>query len=545
VRSGGISLKKRLAEDRAPAGEGQVEVAHRARDPDVAEAALLLERALVERTRVREDALLAADHEDDRVLEALGVVQRHEGHEPLVVAARVGVGHERDLLQEEVERVVLGAGVELARDLDELLEVLDAPLRLDRPLGLERVEVAGLVQHGVEQIADRHLLLGALAQEGHRRHEALEGPHRRRAEPGHRARVGRRLPHRHAHRLRVLEHARERRLPDPALGRVGHAREGDDVLWVLQHGQVGDRVLDLGALVELRPADDLVADLAPHERVLEHPRLRVGPVEDRELRARDALVDQPLDLAHHEPRLGVLVLELAHLDRVALTQIGPQRLAHPPAVVRDDRVGDAEDRLRRAVVLLEAHDLGVRVVVAEIEDVGDVRAAEAVDRVVGHEPGRDEVVGALDVEVVDGPVELDALHRLDDVVAAVFGEHRHPRADRGGGHERQRALHPVGRRPQARRVAHGHVGVLADAIGVAGRRLEVLEAGLDLPAAPAGVAHRDAACLERAPDVRVAPAHRHAMHRRAPAPIAAERDREVAAPTLVAVAPARDEGDRR
>ena len=238
-----------------------------------------------------------------------------------------------------------------------------------------------------------------------------------------------------------VEHARQRRLPDPAPGRVGHAREGDDVLRVGEDGQVGDRVLDLRALVELRAADDLVADLAAHERVLEHPRLRVGPVEDRDLRARDALVDEPLDLPHHEPRLGVLVLELAHLDRIALAEIGPQRLPHPPAVVRDDRVGDAEDRLRRAVVLLEPHDLGVRVVVLEIEDVRDVGASEAVDRVVGHEPGGDEVVRALDVEVVDGAIELDPLDRLDDVVAPVLGEHRHARADRRRRHERQRVLH--------------------------------------------------------------------------------------------------------
>ena len=48
-----------------------------------------------------------------------------------------------------------------------------------------------------------------------------------------------------------------------------------------------------------------------------------------------------------------------------------------------------------------------------------------VDRVVGHESGGDEVVRALDVEVVDRAIELDALDRLDDVVAAVLGEHRH------------------------------------------------------------------------------------------------------------------------
>src|SRR3954451_9598311 len=367
------------AEHGASAGEGQVEVAHGARDPDVAEPALFLERALVERARVREDALLAADHEDDRVLEALRIVQRHERHEALVVAARVGVGHQRDLLQEEVEGVVLGAGVELARDLDQLLEVLDASLSLDRALGLECVQVAGLVQDRVEQVADRDLLLGALAQEGHGGHEALEGPHRRRAQTGHLARRSRGVPDRDAHRLGVVEHARQRRLADPAPRRVGNARERHHVLRVGEPGQVGDRVLDLGALVELRPADDLVADLPAHERVLEDARLRVGPVEDRDLRARDALVHEALDLPHHEARLGVLVLELAHLDRIALAEVGPQRLAHPPAVVRDDRVGDAEDRLRRAVVLLEPYDLGVGVVVAEREDISDIRAAEAVD----------------------------------------------------------------------------------------------------------------------------------------------------------------------
>ena len=77
--------------------------------------------------------------------------------------ARVGVGDERDLLQEDVEAVLvgLGGGVELARDLDELLQVLEAALGLDRALGLERVEVARLVQQRLEQVADRDALLGA------------------------------------------------------------------------------------------------------------------------------------------------------------------------------------------------------------------------------------------------------------------------------------------------------------------------------------------------------------------------------------------------
>ena len=105
-----------------------------------------------------------------------------------------------------------------------------------------------------------------------------------------------------------------------------------------------------------------------------------------------ALVHQPLDLRHHEARLGVLVLQLAHVHRVALAQLRPERLVLARAVVGDDRVGRVQDRLRRAVVLLELDHRGVGEVVLEVEDVADVGAAEAVDRLVVVADHRDVAV---------------------------------------------------------------------------------------------------------------------------------------------------------
>src|SRR4051794_2257525 len=81
-----------------------------------------------------------------------------------------------------------------SRDLDELLEVLDAPLRLDRPLGLERVDVARLAEDRLEEVADRHALLRPLAQAGHRLHEPSERPLRRGAQPRHGRRLGGGVP---------------------------------------------------------------------------------------------------------------------------------------------------------------------------------------------------------------------------------------------------------------------------------------------------------------------------------------------------------------
>ena len=51
-------------------------------------------------------------------------------------------------------------------------------------------------------------------------------------------------------------------------------------------------------------------------------------------------------------------------------------------VVGDEAVGGAEDRLRAAVILFQPHDVGVGKVLLESQNVANLRAAPAVDRLV-------------------------------------------------------------------------------------------------------------------------------------------------------------------
>ena len=177
--------------------------------------------------------------------------------------------------------------------------------------------------------------------------------------------------------------ALDARRADAAARLVDRASQRDRVRRVVERLQVRHRVLDLGTLVEAGAADHLVGDAVTHQQVLEDARLRVRPVEDRDVSRGDALVEQAADARGDEARLGLLVLHLDHADRLALAEVGPEALLEAVRVVCDDGVRRIQDPLRRAVVLLEPDHHGVGEVALEVEDVADVGAAERVHRLVG------------------------------------------------------------------------------------------------------------------------------------------------------------------
>src|SRR6266540_3735214 len=96
---------------------------------------------------------------------------------------RVLVGVERDLLQEVRERRLIGGLLVLACDADELLEILDSALRLDRPFGLERLQVAAPLEGAFDELRDGELERPRL-ERLHHRAELLHGTQRRRPDAG-------------------------------------------------------------------------------------------------------------------------------------------------------------------------------------------------------------------------------------------------------------------------------------------------------------------------------------------------------------------------
>src|SRR5262249_48405832 len=71
-----------------------------------------------------------------------------------------------------------------------------------------------------------------------------------------------------------------------------------------------------------------------------------------------------------------------YLDLLARLVLGAQRLAEPALVVGDEVRGGGEDVGGRAVIALEADDLGAGEIVLEAQNVVHLGPAPAVDRLV-------------------------------------------------------------------------------------------------------------------------------------------------------------------
>src|SRR4028119_1702658 len=170
--------------------------------------------------------------------------------------------------------------------------------------------------------------------------------------------------------------------PEAALRDVDDPLQRDRVVLVRDHREVRHRVLDLRPLVEPDATNDLVRHALTHEHVLQRPALRVRPVEDRYVPQGSSRIHETQDLRDHKSSLRVVVSRRKHPDALALLPGRPQLLHLTRSIVRHHRVRRVQDRLRRAIVLLQPDNLRLRIVPLEVQDVADVRSAEAVYRLI-------------------------------------------------------------------------------------------------------------------------------------------------------------------
>ena len=308
--------------------------------------------------------------------------------------------------------------VELGGDAHEFLDVLDAAVRLVGVLGLERADEARLADDGVDHL--RELARDATTRLDDVAELAERLAHLRREEPRLADALLASGVEAHALVGGELLDLGDRRGADAAARGVDHALDRDVVVGVAHRLEVGGNVADLCAVEEPRAAHDLVRHARAQQHILEDARLRVHAVEHREVVIARARVVQALDLGADPAALVTLVGGLEQLDAVAVARVGKQALGLAARVVGHHGVRGVEDMAGGAVVLLQAHGLGVGIVLLEVEDVLDVGATPRVNGliVVAHDHevavlGGEEVRdGVLDVVGVLVLVHADVLEAV-------------------------------------------------------------------------------------------------------------------------------------
>ncbi|MNS53282.1 hypothetical protein D3C72_860330 [compost metagenome] len=270
----------------------------------------------------------------------------------------------------------------------QFLQVLDAVLAflLAQVVG----DQAAGVDHVLDGLGQRHAA-GVVA---HLVDQAREGGELAAGRAGH---VGHRLGQRAVVLARhVLQHFQRARA-DAARREIDHAAEGGVVARVLQQLHVSQRVLDFGALEEAQAAVHAVRDAGGEQRMLDHARLRVAAVQDRDLGAAGALRDLVADFLDDPARFLAVGAGLVHAHRLAVAGVGAQVLAEAARVVRDQVVGRIQDMPVRAVVLLQLDQPAHAELVLEVAHIADVGAAEGVDAlvVVAHGKHRGRVLRAV------------------------------------------------------------------------------------------------------------------------------------------------------
>ncbi len=308
-------------------------------------------------------------------------MQRHHLHAVFPCIGLIFTGLQHGVRQETRDRQHLGVGFGLiaARRTDQLVQVLDSRFAAVASLLLVvRQQPAGS-DDVVDLLVQRQwtdLLVDVLDQP-HEGVQALTGACAELLDARTRG-----FPHRACVGTRVVANRIQRLRTDAARRQVHDALERRIVGAAEDQAQVTQCVFDFRALEEPQPAIHAIRNARSDQRFFERSRLSVRAIQDRAVAAPPASVRPFADAVDDEIRFVALVERRVQLDRLAGLASSPQILAEPSVVVRDERIRRREDVAGRAIVLLEAKQLHVRIVAPELLQILDACSAPSVNALI-------------------------------------------------------------------------------------------------------------------------------------------------------------------
>ena len=301
-------------------------------------------------------------------------MQRHD-------VDRVGLGgllvvhHQRDVFEKALQVL------ELVHRADEFFQVLQPAGGVGGAVLLPHLGVAGFVEHDFGELGVRKAV-ALLAPAVERFEQAAQRAARLRLQLVGFDHGARGFGQRHAALARMIVQKLHGGVAEPALRHIDDALEGEIVGRRIDQAQISERVADFGALVEARAADDAIGQAERDEAVFEFAHLERGAHQDGDLVERMAVALQLLDLFADGAGFFFRIPGAGDRHLLARHVVGAQRLAEPAFIVGDEMRGGGEDVAGRAVIALQPDHFGAGEIVLEAQDVVDLGAAPAIDRLI-------------------------------------------------------------------------------------------------------------------------------------------------------------------
>ena len=305
----------------------------------------------------------------------------HQGHAVVAVGLAVQVGIQGHIVEKARQGRVIGVVFQESADAGgQLLHVLQPAPTLHVILFLQHLHIAGHLAdpavkfHQLQLVAQRPQLHNQLPEILHPPGGGLQ----LRVIPGGADDLKQRLPLRRRNSLGLFQ-GRPADLPG---GHIDDPSQAQVVRRVADHTQICQHILHLCPVEELHTAHDLIGHAVALEGIFQGVGLGVHPVQNGVVPPVGAPVVAGHDVSHH--KVGLVALVEAGLDghRVPGAVLGPQSLALAPLIVADHRVGRVQDVLGRPVILLQTDGPCVLIALLKAEDIGDIRAPEAVNALV-------------------------------------------------------------------------------------------------------------------------------------------------------------------
>ena len=174
----------------------------------------------------------------------------------------------------------------------------------------------------------------------------------------------------------------DRLVADLAGRRVDDAAQTELVRRVLDHPQVGEHVLDLGAREEVAALVHAVRNARADECGGNVIRQDIVAVQNGEISPFSALLHALADGVRDVGSLALLAVRAMQTDFRTVTVVGPQFLALAADVVADNLVCGIQNVAGRAVILFQTDGFRVLELLFKLQNIRDRCTAELVDTLV-------------------------------------------------------------------------------------------------------------------------------------------------------------------